>query len=158
MMIKKDFFPLVSVFFVALLITFPYLSDFSEAAEYRVVQKDKINIRSGPGTNFEVLWEVFEGYPLQVIKRQGEWAQITDFEGDKGWISNALLVDKKNVIVKTDIANIRSGPGPNNEIVATAKYGVILSYLGQKGEWVNVKHVNGTSGWIQTALIWPNYK
>jgi len=126
------------------------------AAEYVVVNKDGVNIRSGPSTKNEILWEVFKNFPLEVIKRQGEWTQTVDFEGDKGWVYNPLLSKEKMVIVKVDAANMRIGAGTNYEIIATVKYGVVFKLLKKKGEWVKVQHKDGTTGWLHKKLLWPN--
>ncbi|MGV1099611.1 SH3 domain-containing protein [Thiovibrio sp. JS02] len=126
------------------------------AAEYVSVLKDGVNVRSGPDTNKEVLWELFKGFPLQVVSRKGKWAQVVDFEGDKGWVFAPLLAKEKTLVVKSDTVNMRVGPGLNYEIVATVKYGVVFTPLEKDGEWVKVQHEDGTSGWISAKLLWPN--
>ncbi len=125
------------------------------AAEYVSVAKDGVNIRSGPDTGKEILWEVFKGFPLKVAKRRGKWAQVIDFEGDKGWIYAPLLSKKKTLIVTANISNMRIGPGKDYEVMATVKYGVVFSPVETEGDWVKVKHEDGTSGWIYKKLLWP---
>jgi SH3-like domain-containing protein len=112
-------------------------------------------MRSGPDTKTEILWEVFKDFPLQVITRQGQWVQTVDFEGDKGWIYAPLIANKKTVIVKVKLGNMRLGPGTNYETVARVKYGVVFTPLEREGDWVKVKHEDGTSGWLFKDLIWP---
>ncbi|MFC1512998.1 SH3 domain-containing protein [Thermodesulfobacteriota bacterium] len=126
------------------------------AAEYVVVNKDGVNIRSGPSTQKEILWEVFKNFPLKVVERQGEWVKTIDFEGDKGWVYAPLLSKEKMVIVKVDAANMRIGGGTNYEIIATVKYGVVFKPLAKEGEWVKVQHKDGTTGWLHEKLLWPN--
>ncbi|MDH4321886.1 MAG: SH3 domain-containing protein [Desulfobulbaceae bacterium] len=125
------------------------------AAEYVIAGKDGVNIRSAPNTKAEVLWEVFKNFPLQVLKREGQWTQTVDFEGDKGWVYDPLLSKEKMVIVKVDAANMRIGAGTNYEIVATVKYGVVFKPLEKDGEWIKVQHKDGTTGWLHQTLIWP---
>lgn len=125
------------------------------AAEYVSVNKDGANIRSGPGTNEEVYWEVFKDFPLKVVQRKDKWAKIEDFEGDSGWIFDSLLSDKKTVIIKVKKANIRVGPGENYEVVASALYGVVFAPTKTEGEWLQVSHTDGTTGWIHKSLVWP---
>ena len=128
----------------------------TSAAEFVSVKKDGVNIRSGPSTNQEILWEVFKDYPLKVVKRQAKWAMVSDFEGDQGWIYSPLLSQQKTVIVQVKTANMRVGPGKNYEIKATVKYGVVFKPLSQEGDWVNVVHEDGTNGWIYRNLLWPS--
>ena len=126
------------------------------AAEYVSVNKDGANIRSAPDAKKELLWEVFKEFPLQVIKREKEWVQVKDFEGDQGWIyANLVSAKEKRVIVKANTANLRSEPKKDGKSVATVKYGVVFTPLEKKGEWLKVKHEDGTSGWISNTLVWP---
>jgi len=128
------------------------------AAEYVSVQNDGVNVRSGPSTNDEVRWEVFKNFPLQVIKRQGDWAQVTDFEGDTGWIYSSLLSSEKSVIVRKSKVNLRAQPNSDKDtrIIAIVKYGVVFTPLEKKGDWLKVRHADGTDGWISKDMVWPS--
>ncbi len=56
-----------------------------------ITNKEKCRIRSGPGTRFEVLFEVEKGIPFKVLKRKGSWIRIQHSDGDKGWIHESLV-------------------------------------------------------------------
>ena len=126
------------------------------AAEYASVAKNGANIRSGPSSDYEILWEVGKGYPLAILQQQDRWSQVVDFEGAKGWIITLLLSGQKTVIVKGRDINLRVGPGVNYEPVAVVKYGVIFTPLEREGDWVKVKHADGTVGWLNDTLFWPS--
>ena len=79
------------------------ISTAGNASEYVSVKKDGVNIRSGPSTKSKVVWQVFESFPLEVIKREGKWANVVDFEGDEGWIYETLLSSQKTVIVNVSL-------------------------------------------------------
>jgi SH3-like domain-containing protein len=143
----------VIFFFTALLLA--VLPTQVARCEYLTVVKDGVNIRSGPSTRKEILWEVFKGFPLKVVEKKGGWSQVMDFEGDKGWIYSPLLSREKRVIVKSNTVNMRKGPGLNYDVVATVKYGVVLKPVGSEREWIKVIHSGGTTGWIHKPLIWP---
>ena len=132
------------------------LASTATAAEYVSVIKDGVNIRSGPETTKEILWTVFKDFPLQVTSTQGSWAKVVDFEGDTGWIATSLVAKEKTVIVKSETANLRVGAGKDYEIVAAAKRGVVFKPLTTEGDWIKVKHADGTTGWIFGKLLWPN--
>ncbi len=144
---------------VTILTVFFLLTLFSAqclAASYVRIKKDGVNIRSGAGTDHEILWEVFKDFPLKVLKRKGEWIQVQDFEGDKGWVFKNLVTKDKRVIVKVNTANMRVGPGKDYELVATVKYGVVFTPIDKDGDWIKVKHADGTTGWIFKKLLWPS--
>ncbi len=131
------------------------LSVSGHAAEYVSVKKDAVNIRSGPNTKSKVIWQVFENFPLQVIRREGKWANVVDFEGDKGWIYGTLITNKKAVIVSVGTANMRSGSSTGDTVIATVKKGVVFEPLEMKGDWMKVRYKNEITGWMHNSLLWP---
>jgi len=126
------------------------------AAEYVSVKKDGVNIRSGPDTKHNVVWQVFESFPLEVIKREGKWAYVVDFEGDKGWIYETLISSRKTIIVNVDTANMRSGSSTEDAVIATVKKGVVFDVLEVKGEWVKASYKNEITGWLHNSVFWPS--
>ena len=126
------------------------------AAEYASIKNDGVNIRSGPSTKDEVLWEVFKDYPVEILKRKGDWVQVRDFENDKGWVYASLLSSHKTMIVKVETANMRSGPGKENKVIASVKKGVVFTPIDQKGNWIKVKYKNDITGWMFNTLVFPD--
>ncbi len=146
---QKLFLSIVAALFVL------SLTVTGHAEEYVSVKKDAVNIRSGPSTKSKVIWQVFEGFPLEVIKREGKWANVVDFEGDKGWIYETLITSKKSVIVNVETANMRTGSSTADTIVATVKKGVVFEPLEMKGEWMRIRYKNEITGWMHNSLLWP---
>lgn len=130
----------------------------ASAAEYVSVKKDEVNIRATPSTKGEISSEVFAGFPLEVLKREGQWAKVVDFEGDKGWIHTSLISKDKTVIVRKKDINLRQAPNTdkNNPVIATVKYGVVFTPLEKKGDWLRVRHADKTEGWLSKSLVWPS--
>lgn len=126
-----------------------------QAAEYVSVKKDGVNIRSGPSTTDKIVWQVFESFPLEVIERKGKWAQVVDFEGDKGWIYETLISNQKTVIVTVDTGNMRAGSSTDDPVIATVKKGVVFDVLDMKADWVKVSYKNELTGWMHNSLLWP---
>ncbi len=123
-------------------------------ADRKTVDVTTANIRSGPGTNHEILWKVEQYHPIEVIKSTGGWYQFRDYEGDRGWIHQDLVKDVDSVIVIKDRCNVRSGPGTDNEVVFTVERGVPFRVLERKGNWIHIQHADGDKGWIHKMLVW----
>jgi uncharacterized protein YgiM (DUF1202 family) len=123
-------------------------------AERMAVKSNVANIRSGPGTQHERLWQVERYYPLTIIEKKGEWYRIQDFEGDKGWIHNSLLDKTPSVIIRVNRCNVRTGPGTQFDIAFTADKGIPFKVLEKKGRWYQVQHADGDRGWILNTLLW----
>lgn len=124
------------------------------AAEFVSVVKDGVNLRSGPSTGNEIIFQLPAGYPLKVLAGKGKWLKVSDFENDKGWIFNSLVSKTPYVIVKIKECNVRKGPGTNYPKVGTLAREVILKKIGRKGEWIKVFHPKLT-GWVHSKLVWP---
>lgn len=118
------------------------------------VDRPEINMRAGPGTQHEVMWQLARGYPLQVIRTQGDWIQVQDFENDQGWVSRSLTARKPHHIVKSKVANLRNGPGTNHRVLGRLDYGDVLQTLGRQGDWVRVRTGAGQTGWVARNLLW----
>ena len=123
-------------------------------AQRLTVTASTANIRSGPGTNYEVLWQVEKFHPLWIIKKVDNWYHFRDFEGDVGWIHHSLVSDIPSVITKNEICNIRSGPGTDYKILFTVEKGIPFRVLQRKAKWVYIQHADGDKGWIHDSLLW----
>jgi SH3-like domain-containing protein len=56
-----------------------------------ITKSEKCNVRSGPGTDYKILFTVEKGIPFRVLQRKDKWVYVRHADGDKGWIHNSLL-------------------------------------------------------------------
>ncbi len=124
------------------------------AAERMAVAAGTANVRSGPGTKNDQLWQVEKYYPVMVVEKKGGWCRIKDFEGDEGWIEASLLDKTNTVIVRVPKCNVRSGPGTEHETLFSVTKGIPFKVLQTKGQWLQVEHADGDSGWVMKNLVW----
>lgn len=123
-------------------------------AQRLTVKTDIANIRSGPGINYDVLWQVEKYHPLMILNSNGQWYHFRDFEGDEGWIHLSLLGEIPSVITKSEKCNVRSGPGTEYKILFTVEKGIPFSVLTRKANWIRIQHADGDKGWIHKSLVW----
>jgi len=126
----------------------------AHAAEMVSIKGKTVNMRSGPSTGSQILWELERGYPLQVLKRKGDWLQVRDFENDKGWVARSLTGRTPYHIVKARVANIRSGPGTRYRVVGKSERYDLMRTQGAQAGWVKVQSTRGVKGWISKKLLW----
>ncbi len=127
----------------------------SATGEERLSVKASIaNMRSGPGTETAVMWQVEQYHPVIVIEKKGNWYKIKDFENDVAWLHKSLLDNAESVITHKDKCNVRSKPDTNSTILFTVDRGVPFKVLEKKGEWIRIRHVDGDTGWIHNSLVW----
>ncbi len=125
-------------------------------AERVSILSDKINIRSGPGKNYDVMATI-EGakyYPLKVISKKGAWVKVSDVEGYQGWIYSELLSTTQTVITTSDTCNIRKGSGKEFPITMIAEKGASFKVLKKNGDWYHIQDSDGDRGWIYKTLVW----
>jgi SH3-like domain-containing protein len=64
------------------------------------VSVEVANVRSGPGTQHEQIWQVEIYTPIEVIDTQNGWYFFEDFEGTRAWIHEDLVAEIDTVITK----------------------------------------------------------
>jgi SH3-like domain-containing protein len=125
------------------------------AAAERVTVKASIgNMRSGPGTNYDVLWQVEKFHPFLVEEKKGSWVKIKDFEGDMAWIHSSLLTNVEGVITDKSKCNVRSKPTTDSTILFTVEKGVPFKVIKREENWIYIEHADGEKGWIYNTLVW----
>ena len=146
-MFKRWIFPL-ALFMVAIMVV-------SVQAKMVSVNADLINMRSGPGSKYKIIWELGKGYPLKVLSSKGNWYRVQDFENDKGWVYKKLVNRTPHLVVKKRAINLRSGPGTKYKIVRQAKRGVVFRTVDRRKGWVKVRHdEEKVEGWVKRDLLW----
>ncbi|MEI7513583.1 MAG: SH3 domain-containing protein, partial [bacterium] len=55
-----------------------FLNIFPEIglSETMSVQGEKVNLRTSPDQKSRTLWEYGNGFPLEVLKKQGDWVMV----------------------------------------------------------------------------------
>lgn len=119
----------------------------------------KANLRAGPGTAYEIVWEVYKYMPFSKVgvSLSGEWYAVRDVDGDVNWIHKRLVTSRYHcAVVKTEAVNVRKGPGANYSKVFSnpAKKYYSFRVLKRKGMWVKVRDEQGNIGWIHRNHLW----
>lgn len=121
---------------------------------YASVNRDKVILRSGPGTGYDRIMTLPRGYPLKVHRQEEEWLSVSDTKGNSGWVHNSLVGSEPTVIVTVAWANLRQGPGKEHPVKTVAKAGDIFTVSRQEGKWLEVQGKNDKV-WISNRLVWP---
>jgi SH3-like domain-containing protein len=53
--------------------------------------RKRVNIRSGPGTNYKVIGKAEYGVVFKTLKRGDEWVKVQHEQGLTGWVKRSLL-------------------------------------------------------------------
>ena len=142
------------ILIISLILTFFFMPGISFSSQRYSVSSDRLNVRSGPGTKYEILWQAEKNYPLAAVEDKGQWIHFKDFEGYEGWAYKPLLSKKRSVVIKIGKCNIRKGPGTNYPVIFTAEKGTPFLVTGSKNGWYKLLHSDGDTGWAKKTLLW----
>ncbi|SDZ38084.1 N-acetylmuramoyl-L-alanine amidase [Jannaschia faecimaris] len=148
---------------LATLLMILLLSPLGAAAQTLYVTQTSdgfLNMRSGPGTRFDVTRRLSPGDRVDVQQTKGVWYYVRLPSGDRGWVSGNYLERGRPATGLLFVAhsddgylNLRGGPGTNHEIVRRMYPGDRLEALDRRGRWVQVRHVSGAVGWAYDAYL-----
>ncbi len=139
-----------------------------------VVKGSILNMRSGPGTGYQVAGQLKQGAVLQILGKPGDWLKIKTSAGSTGWVASWLVTVNKpavqtnttpspapapaaategwKAVVSGSVVNVRSGPGTNNKITGKFNRGTSLQVLEKSGDWYKVQTPSG-AGWMFGSLL-----
>lgn len=122
------------------------------------LSKDKVFVRSGPGLRYPIKW-VFkkQGLPIEIVQEFDTWRKVRDFEGEEGWIHQALLSGKRNAIVKAEKGGLLvRKPVTDARPVALLEDKVLFDIDQCSGAWC-AGEADGFKGWIERKSLWGVY-
>ncbi len=128
------------------------------------LKSKNVNMRIGPGKQFQVAWKyVKKGLPIEIIQEYENWRKVRDPEGDEGWILHSLLSGKRTVIINPGELKKASGIVPmfdtasrESTLVARLEPGVVAQVLSCLEEWCRVS-AGELSGHIEKKKLWGVY-
>lgn len=121
------------------------------------LRSDDVNLRVGPGKQYRKEWVYHrKGLPVEVIARSLDWRKVRDWEGTEGWIQEALIVDKRTVIVIEKVRLLHTDADSGSAVVARAEPKVVAQLLECRRQWCRVD-VQGVRGWLRRSEIWGVY-
>lgn len=118
------------------------------------VSAKQANVRSGPGANYDIVWMAARFYPLQILDSKDGWLMVSDYEKSEGWIRESLLAAVPAVVVITEKANVREGPGARYPVSWIVENQSSLKVLQVKGSWYKVTDEDGLEGWLHKSVTW----
>lgn len=67
------------------------LSPSNAAADYIRIKGTVVNVRQGPGTTYQVLFQAKQGDEFDLLKTEGLWCLISLDQGEKAWVFGRLI-------------------------------------------------------------------
>jgi SH3-like domain-containing protein len=137
------------------------LPSMGHAADYRVTAEQPTVLYDGPSTKAKPLFLYGRDVPVELIVTVEGWAKVRDAGGTIGWIDRKGLSDKRMVVVRTPVADVRASADDAAALVFRAERDVLLelaetastpSTTAMPG-WVKVRHRDGASGFVRITQV-----
>lgn len=153
-MILRAIHKYVNMMLLLFICSIVFLSGIDQAgAMSATVTGSVVNIRSGPGSDYEITGTVYQDTEVVILDQKGEWYQVK-IGSVTGWIHNSLLQMDQEVLltVTGEQVNLRTGPGTSYQVAAQASRGDVLTLLDVEGEWYKVKTSDGVTCYVASFL------
>jgi SH3-like domain-containing protein len=124
------------------------------AADFRSVAEVAVVLYDAPSAKSKKLYVVSQGYPFEIVVVVEGWSKVRDASGDLTWIESKYLADKRTILVKAPLAQVRAGADDNAPVVFQAQQDVLLDLLEVAGGWLRVRHRDGQTGFIRVTQAW----
>ena len=124
------------------------------ALDFKAVAENAAILYDGPTTKSSKLFVVNKGYPVEVVVAVEGWVKVRDASGAFAWIEAKQLTDKRTVMVKVPVADVRSKPEDGAPVSFQAQQNVLLELVAVSGGWVQVRHRDGGTGYVRAQQVW----
>lgn len=131
------------------------MASAANALEFKSVGAEPAILYDAPTSKGRKLFVAPRGMPVEVVLTYGGWIKVRDAAGDLAWIEAKSLTSRRNLVVTTPGARVRTMADESAPVAFTADKGVLLELSdATAGGWVKVKHGDGTSGYIRATDVW----
>jgi N-acetylmuramoyl-L-alanine amidase len=147
-----------------LVLSIPHTFIHAETANVKI-NANSVNVRSGPGLSYPVVYGVKKDQTFELMARDGEWIKIKLSQNSSGWIAGWLVTEQSTTIkpdstkqksekmVSTaDGLRIRKGPGTNFQVIGSVNKGDVLEYKERSEGWVKIVYKQ-IEGWVHSDYL-----
>lgn len=122
-----------------------------------------VNVRSGPGSNYDIVGTLLKDTRVDLLGSSGSWNKIK-YANLQGWVASEFIsaaaagssTPSKQIQVLNGPINVRSGPGSTYDKLSSIDDKAIFMVLGEKDGWYQIKLSDGrlayVAGWLVQEL------
>ena len=144
-------------FFILFFILTFFPSSASSDDVFLSLKKNKVNVRYGPGFDYEVKYIYRKrNLPLKIIDKKENFRKIIDHKKNSGWIHWTQLKKSKSFILLENQI-LFSKPTKYSKPVAKIFTGRLLLVKKCKLKWCKIK-TDKYEGWIIRDNLWGDIK
>ncbi len=137
------------------------LASAARAADYRSVSQPLTILYDAPSSKAKPLYLLPRETPLEVVVSLEGWTKVRDAAGTIGWVEKKALADRRTLVVRTAVADVRASPEEGAAVVFRAEQNVVLELAdgapASSGTttpgWLKVRHRDGQSGFVRMSQV-----
>ncbi|WP_323008032.1 SH3 domain-containing protein [Pseudorhodobacter sp.] len=157
---KRIFSMFAAAFLVASMAVFVTCGAAAETLYVKQTNDGYLNLRTGPGVQFDILQRMYPGDAVDVLEVSGTWYRVQHQAGRMGWTSGKFLEARLAfgqllTVTQTNdgYLNLRAGPGAGYDIIRRMYPGDRVRLLDAQGAWRRVEMINGVAGWAHGGYL-----
>lgn len=132
------------------------------AAEYRATAEVPTLLYDAPSAKSRALFVYGRDVPMEVLVVVEGWTKVRDVGGAIGWIASKGLADKRSLLVRVPVADVRVNPDDTSPVVFRAEQNVLLDLAETATSaaatatpgWVKVRHRDGQTGFVRVPQVY----
>jgi uncharacterized protein YgiM (DUF1202 family) len=141
------------------------------------IDGEVVNLRKGPGVNYELVARVRDGQTVWVLDRRPNWAKVKVNNGATGWVHRDYLKPPNSASspppsapadfpsasrsrfsnltawIDEDSCNVREGPGLDRDVKFQLPKNEKVTVTALEGQWCKIKTESGDTGWVAGWVI-----
>jgi SH3-like domain-containing protein len=137
------------------------LPTLAPAAEYRSVAEPAVVLYDAPSAKAKGLFVLGRDVPLEVLVTLDGWVKVRDATGTIGWVDRKATGERRTLVVRAPLAEVRAGPEDAAPLVFRAEQNVLLELAEPAASlaatanpgWVKVSHRDGQSGYVRVTQV-----
>jgi len=121
-----------------------------------LVTADSVNVRSGPGKNFEILRKVNKGESVLVTASLLDWYKIKLPPQSKAYVHAGFVAAAQNAFcghITANKVNVRAGKGTNFNILGQLNRRDKIEIIQREQDWCHIFPFQGCSAWIHKDYV-----
>lgn len=138
------------------LLTIP--AGLAGAAEFRAAADPATVLYDAPSLKAKAIWIVGRDYPLEVVVNVEGWLKVRDATGALAWVEKRATAERRTVLVRVPVAEVRSAADPAAPVVFKAEQSVLLELVDPSAAavagWLRVRHRDGPVGFARLQDLW----
>ncbi|GIK85693.1 MAG: hypothetical protein BroJett026_11740 [Betaproteobacteria bacterium] len=133
----------------------------ARGAEFRATAEQPTVLYDGPSARSKPQFLYGRDVPMEVIVTVEGWAKVRDAGGTIGWIERKALAERRMLVVRVPVAEVRERAEDGAPVAFRAEQNVLLELAEAATSaatasvpgWVRVRHRDGATGFVRIAQV-----